>query len=333
MKPVPWIPPAGHARAEGWQNRDMPQWQAAIEADHTAEAGYRWERPGLLEEFGPDQLVVPFDRSQSFTAAASSVPLAANVLTDSGALDRNPRELGAIDPQTGKPTGLAGVAEAIVPGWDHPGMPHPLGRRAADMIGQRAWIVTAALEHWWKLHNLGLISEPRVTASYTGRRTVGLLDPYSSAVRDARKEHTGDEAMTAAVKRSASIALRMLYPKAARSPWWRPDWRGGNVAEAMIRHWALAWKATQAGEILAGVGNVDVAAFVLPEGADPGTWVPAGYRLGRDPGTIHPGVIRVRQDQADLSGIDPARISPSGHPAFVEVSGPVPLRVWVNRRG
>jgi hypothetical protein len=334
MNPVPCILPEDHPnRPPGAQHRGEPQWLAAIEADHSAEAGFRWTRPGLLEEFGPDRLVVTFDRSQSFTSAASSVPLAANVLTHTGPLDQDPRELGKIDPHKRPPgpTGLAGVAEVVVPAWDHPEAPHPLGRRAVP--GERMWITTGALEALWKLHGQGLIERPVVTDSYTGRRTVGLLDPYAEAVRDARRKAADDPEMLAAVKRSASIALRVLYPIAAKSPWWRPDWRAGNVTEAGLRHWWVAWRAVEQGAILAGMGSVDTVSYVVPEGADPGTWVPPGYKLGTDPGTIHPGVIRVRVDQCDLSGIDPARITPSGHPKFAEIAGPVPLHVWVKRRG
>lgn len=334
MDPVPCILPEDHPnRPRGAQHRGEPPWLAAIEADHSAEAGFRYTRPGLLEEFGPDRLVVTFDRSQSFTSAASSVPLAANVLTHTGPLDRNPRELGKIDPHKKPPgpTGVAGVAEVIAPAWDHPEMPHPLGRRAVP--GERMWVATGALETLWKLHDQGLVERPVVTDSYTGRRTVGLLDPYAEAVRDARRKAADDPEMLAAVKRSASIALRVLYPIKAKSPWWRPDWRAGTVTEAGLRHWWVAWRAVQQGAILAGLGNVDAASYVIPEDTDPATWVPPGYKLGTDPGTVHPGVIRVRVDQCDLSGIDPARITPSGHPKFAELAGPVPLHVWVKRRG
>jgi hypothetical protein len=333
MKPIGWIPKAGDPRAEGKQNRDMPQWQAAIKANWGVEAGFAWARPGLLEEFGPDRLIIPFDRSGSFTAAASSTPLAAHLLTDSGPLDADPRELGKIDPQTGKPTGLAGVAEVIVPAWDHPEMPHPLGRRRAARTGEPMWVATGELENLWKLHRQGLIARPEVIASYTGRRTTALLDPFSAAVRDARRKHAGDPEMLAAVKRSASIALRALYPIAAKSPWWRPDWRTADVAEAMIRLHAVAWRAVQAGEVLAGIGSTDAIAFVLPEGADPAAWVPHGYKLGTDPGMIHPGRIRVRADRADLSSLGPAQITEAGSPGYVWVAGPVPLHVWMMRHG
>jgi hypothetical protein len=120
---------------------------------------------------------------------------------------------------------------------------------------------------------------------------------------------------------------------AARSPWWRPDWRAGVVSQSAYRHWLKAWQASQAGEIVAGMSNTDAVSFLLPEGADPAEWTPAGYKLGRTPGTIHPGSIRVRADRADLSGIDPGQITPTATPKVMEISGPVPLHVWVMRYG
>jgi AAA domain len=332
MRPVAWIPPAGHAAtARVKQNRDMPQWRAAEEADHCAEAGFRWTRPGLLEEFGPDRLVVSFDESQFFPSSCSGVRLAANVLTDHGPLDCNPRLLGDPDPhkQGGGVTGLAGVVRIIAPQWPHSGMPHPMGRRAVP--GEPGWWPSGLLEELWKLHEQGLIAPPEVTGSYLGRRSNGLFDTYARGVGEARKAHQADPGMTAAVKRSSSIVLRMLYCQ-IRSPWWRPDWRAAVVGEGSYRHWVKGWRSSQAGEVIAGMGNVDAVSFLVPQDADPDVYVPTGYEAGREPGTIHPGVIRVRADQCDLSGIDPARIAPSGHPRFAEISGPVPLHVWVIRR-
>jgi AAA domain len=332
MRPVAWIPPAGHAAAASVkQNRDMPQWRAAEEADHCAEAGFRWTRPGLLEEFGPDRLVSSFDESQFFPSSCSGVRLAANVLTDHGPLDCNPRLLGDPDPhkQGGGVTGLAGVVRIIAPQWPHSGMPHPMGRRAVP--GEPGWWPSGLLEELWKLHEQGLIAPPEVTGSYLGRRSNGLFDTYARGVGEARKAHQADPGMTAAVKRSSSIVLRMLYCQ-IRSPWWRPDWRAAVVGEGSYRHWVKGWRSSQAGEVIAGMGNVDAVSFLVPQDADPDVYVPTGYEAGREPGTIHPGVIRVRADQCDLSGIDPARIAPSGHPRFAEISGPVPLHVWVMRR-
>jgi AAA domain len=317
MKPVPWIPPAGHPSAKpGMQTRDLPQWQAADQVDIGA---FRWTWPGL-EEIDPESLVATIDRNSSYPSACSSVPLAPNVL--------RPVTLEG-DP---KAQGLAGIAEVIVSEWSRADLPHPLGRNAVP--GQPLVIPSGSLEELWALHRLGLISEPQVTCAYMGRRNTSLFEPFYKAVKTARAEHAANEAMTLAIKRSSSITVRLLYPKSARSPWWRPDWYGALVGQAMIRHWIRAQQAVDAGATLVYLGSVDEAAYLLPDGADPDTWVPAPYERGTGPGQVKPKAITVRTGHVDLAGIDPARIrpAPSGGTA-VEITGPVPLRIWQARRG
>jgi hypothetical protein len=300
-------------------------WPAAILADRGAEAGYRWTAPGL-DTLDPATLVAPLDRSQSFTSACSSVPLAAAKLHHTGPMDFDPKD------KTFSEHGVAGIALVTVPEGIE-GMPHPLGRRAVP--GEEMWIPTGRLELLWKLHADGAIGRPVVADSWTGRRTVGLLDGYAEAVRDARAEFAGDPEMTAAVKRSASTALRCLYPVSAKSPWWRPDWRAGVVGEAGDRLWMVAYRAVKAGAVLAGMGNVDQVAYLVPPGLGNVTeYVPDGYKLGRDPGTYHAGTTRVRTG-TDLSV--PGRSAPD--PRLVEVgervtaiTGPLSLGTWLARR-
>lgn len=314
------------------EDRDSGPWPAAVLADRSAEAGFRWTLPGISDR--SEGIVVPFDRGQSFPAACSSVPVAANKLTRHGALDANPRDLGDAD-SAGKPTGLAGIVKVIAP-EGITGMPHPLGRRAAP--GEEMWIPSGWLEMLWKLHTEGVLPSPVVTDSWMGRRTVGLFDPYAAAVRDARHEHASNPDMTIAVKRSASIALRCLYPTDAKSPWWRPDWRAAIVAEAATRIWMVAWRAVQAGAVLASASNVDQVAYLVDAPSyirgdgNGGTWAPPGYKIGRDPGTYHWGDTRVRAG-TDLTGVDMSRVRPGPDPKVQVITGPLPLGVWVNRRG
>lgn len=330
MTPVRWIPPAGHAKAEGKQNRDDPQWKAAVKAHESARSGFGWQRPRLLEEFGPDRLVVPFDRVQFFPSSCNSVPLAPNLLFPYGPLEVNPHLLGKTDPKTGRPIGLAGVALVVAPEYDDRHSPHPMGRLAVP--GQPMWIVTGLLEDMWKQHARGILPAPEVLDSNLGRRVVGLLDPFAKGVKEARAQHEDDPEMTAAIKLYSSIALRLLYPKVAKSAYWRPDWHAAIVSQGGYRLWIRGRQAVEAGEIMTAMERTDAISFLLPEGADPDTWVPHGFTLGSSPGMIHHGDIHVR-DNIDLSGIDPARITPSGHKRFVNITGPVPLRVWLNRRG
>jgi hypothetical protein len=307
------------------EDRDSGPWPAAVLADRTVESGFRWSllAAGDCGGYSPTRIVVPFDRGQSFPAACSSVPVAPNKLTHHGALDQNPKDAGD--------HGLAGVCEVIVPAWEHEArIGHPLGRKAVP--GERLWVPSGQVELLWKLHEAGQIARPVVVDSWLGRRTTSLFDDYARAVREARHQYADDPEGTAGVKFMASVALRKLYPVSKPGPWWRPDWRSAIVAEASTRLWAVAWRAVQAGATLVQVGNTDQVAFLLPEGEDPAGWAPPGYKLGREPGTYHAGVTRVRAG-TDLGGVDPGRVAPGADPKVLEITGPLPLAVWVLRRG
>jgi hypothetical protein len=331
LRPVTYIATEGDARGQGpgRQHRGMAQWQAA---DQASTCEHRWRFPGLLDTFGPDRLVIAFDRGQSYPAAASAVPLAPGLLEPHGPLDCDPRELGKPNPnrKTGR-EGLAGIVRVIVPAWDHPGIGHPLGARAVP--GQAMLISTASLEGLWNLHRLGLIEAPKVTESWLGGRATGVLEPFANRVRAARDQYRDDAAMTAAVKLGSSIALRKIHPKAAASPLWRPDWRAGYVGEAAFRLFAAALRAALEGDVCCSLGTVDQACFLLPEDTDPDGWAPHGYKLGKGWGEVKPVAVEVRADLAGVSGIDPARITPAGRGGkWVSVAGPVPLGVWVMSR-
>lgn len=334
MHPNMWIPPKGSPKATETNNRGLTQWDAAIKADASAEAGFRWTRPGLADEFGPAAMVVPFDRAQFYPSSCNSLPIAARGLTQhTGRLDRDPREYGDVNPASkhGNRTGIAGVALVVAPEWDDARMPHPLRRRAVP--GQPMWIPTGTLEGLWDLHKLGIIPAPVVLDSWTGRRSTSLLDGFAAGIKGAREKYADDPVMTAAVKRSSSAALRMLFcTKPSR--WWRPDIRAALVGEGCWRLWIVSHRAiTDKGVNVAGISNTDAISFVVPAGADPDTWEPPGYKIGHDPGQIHPGHVIVHPERCDLSGIDPARITPTRYKGYVKVTGPVPVSVFVTRRG
>lgn len=316
MKPIPWIPPAGDPRAkEGMQTRDLPQWQAAQQVSTGA---FAWRHPGI-DDLDGDALVITIDRNMSYPSACSSVPVAPNVL-------RKVRLTG--DP---KEAGLAGIARVIVPEWPDTRLPHPLGRDAVP--GEPLVIPSGSLEELWALHRDGLIGEPVVTGAFTGRRNTSLFEPFYKAVTGARKEHAGDPAMTAAIKLHSSIAVRLLWPKSAKSPFWRPDWYGALVGQAMIRHWIRARQAVDDGAVLIGLGSVDEAAFLVPAGEEPAAWLPGRYEAGTGPGKVKHKPVTVPRDTPGLDKIDPARISPAPDPRRVLVAGPIPLKIWRHRRG
>ena len=317
MKPVPWIPPAGHEHAKpGMQTRDLPQWRAAEQVDTGA---FAWRLPGL-EQLDGERLVVTIDRNMSYPSACSSVPVAPNTIK-AVTLTENP-----------KTAGLAGIARIIVPEWPRTDLPHPLGRNAVP--GETLVIPTGSLEELWALHEAGLISEPQVTGAFLGRRNTSLFEPFYKTVTAARAEHASDPAMTLAIKRSSSIAVRLLYPKQVSSRWWRPDWYGALVGQAMIRHWIRARQAVDAGAELVGLGSVDEAAYLVPADVDPAAWVPAPYKAGTGPGQVKRKRITVRVNADGLDAVDPAAMHPSPRgDDWTELEGPVPLKIWRQRRG
>jgi hypothetical protein len=250
---------------------------------------HRWTRPQLPLA----GVVAVLDRGGSYPSAAGSVMVAANLLTHVGPLDDRGE--------------LAGIFLVDVPEWPHADrIGHPLGKLGAG--DGPVWITTPHLDLLTKLAAAGTIPRPAILDSWAGRGTGGLFTAFSKAVREARERSAGTPEYEQ-VKRRSSIALRALWPKAARSPFWRPDWSVSVRAEASVRHWVRAWQAVGAGAELLAIGSVDEVAFVAPAGAD-ATWVPEPYELGPGYGQVKHKPVKVG---AEL------------------VASPLPLDVWANR--
>lgn len=247
MHPVPVI------RKE---KRDQPPWRMFAEW-MTGE--HRWEHP-RAHELAAGQLVAVLDRAGSYPSAAGSTPVAANVLTHTGPL-----------PAAGDRGGLFAIEPVA---WTDERIGHPLGRiadRDADV-----WMVTTPhIRFLEKLAKQGYVDHPVIVDSWTGRATAGLFTAFSKAAQDARlNAKTPEEYIQ--VKRTISIAIRGLWPKEARSPFWRPDWSLSVRAEAAVRHWARARDAVHQGATLLRLGSVDEAVFIAPADAD-STWCPPPY--------------------------------------------------------
>ncbi|MFE4581936.1 DnaB-like helicase C-terminal domain-containing protein [Streptomyces chartreusis] len=230
-----------------------------------------------------DQLAVPdslgdgmlclIDRNGSFPSACSAVPLAPNKLLHTGPLD-------AFDKTQ------AGIYLIGVPEWNRTDMPHPLGRIIDRPDAQgRVWVTTPHIKQLERLVRDGhLAAVPAIHDSWTGKANESLFKPFYEATRKARTELVqagGDPYKT--YKTRLSIALRLLWPKRAeqKSPFWRPDWRMSMVAEASVRHWAVAFRAVQEGHTLLALRNVDAAVFWTPD-----TTPPATYRIGTGFGEV-----------------------------------------------
>lgn len=257
---------------------------------------HRWERA----ELPMTGLVAVLDRSGSYPSAAGGTKVAANLLTHTGPLDE-PRDA------QGKP--LAGIFRIDHVPWVDPRIGHPLGRLARLDAGAELWVTTPHLDLLYTLAAAGAIPRPVIRDSWTGRGTGGLFTAFSKAVREAREQHKNDPEAYVAVKRRSSIALRSLWPKESRSPFWRPDWSVSIRAEASVRHWVRAWQAVGHGAELLSIGSVDEVAFLAPDDADQ-SWAPAPYVIGSRFGQVKHKDVKIGDE-----------LLPS----------PLPADTWANR--
>ncbi|MEU3620683.1 DnaB-like helicase C-terminal domain-containing protein [Streptomyces sp. NPDC006872] len=173
----------------------------------------RRDRLDVLESFGVGVMCL-IDRNGSYPSACSAVPLAPNKLLHTGPLD-------AFDKTQ------AGIYLIDIPDWNHPHMPHPLGRiiERPDEEG-RVWVTTPHIKQLEKLVKEGhLGAAPAIHDSWTGKANESLFKPFYEATRKARTElvQVGGDPYKA-YKTRLSIALRLLWPKREeqRSPFWRP---------------------------------------------------------------------------------------------------------------
>ncbi|MFJ9711620.1 DnaB-like helicase C-terminal domain-containing protein [Streptomyces sp. NPDC101234] len=282
MHPIPVI------RTEDRDNDPWPLFSEHMDGEP------RWAHPDItitrvpyIRENGKrvrrDQIDVPdsfgegvlclIDRNGSYPSACSAVPLAPNKLLHTGPLD-------AFDKSQ------AGIYLIDIPAWTRTDMPHPLGRLVDDADAQgRVWVTTPHIKQLEKLVRDGhLGAAPPIRDSWTGKANESLFKPFYQATQKVRTELVdAGGAPYKAYKTRLSIALRLLWPKRPeqKSPFWRPDWRMSMVAEASVRHWAVAFKAVLEGHTLVALRNVDQAIFWTPPEEPPST-----YRIGTGFGEV-----------------------------------------------
>lgn len=214
------------------------------------------------------------DRNGSYPSAMGNVPVAA-------------RELQHTGPTTYR-TDQAGIYQ--IPRFEWPHGPHPLGE-IAEQDDDRWWIATPHMRLCVRLTAAGRIQHTPVLDSYTAPAVTNLFKQFSADVSEARESNRQDPERFAEIKRKSSIAIRALWPKGSRSPFWRPDWSISVRAEASVRHWVRADQAITGGAELVKLGNVDEVAFLAPPRAR-SNWLPEPYAEG--PGF---GYVKVKGTQ------------------------------------
>jgi hypothetical protein len=328
-----WVAAEGDPRGEGEgrQHRGSPAVVAAVDADRTVTGYGRLWRPPVLGQLDPGRMVVTFDKAQHYVSACQNMAVSRTLLEPYGPFEGDPRALGR--PVKGRKhgaEGLAGIVLVDCPAWNHPGLPHPFGIHIRP--GEPIAIPSNLLEMTWThLVPAGLMPAPRVLDSWLGPRHTGIFNEFAEAVKKARAATVHNSPADLAAKLGSSIALSRMRSEDRGKGVYAPDWHAALCGESMCRLWVRAWQTVTGGAVLAGMGSTDEVAYVVPEGADPDTWVPDGYRIGGAWGDYRRKPVRLREKSADLSGVDPARITRTDGSGFVVVTGPLPLGLWVNR--
>jgi hypothetical protein len=246
--------------------RDQAPWTLISERTGGEPSAKLWTRADV--PLG-GQLVL-LDRNGSYPSACSSVPLAPNKLTHTG-------------PQERYDSSQAGLYLVDLPEWDSDrfNLPHPLGR-LSETAESQVWISTPHLKLLEAQAHAGRIAPVVIHDSWLGKANASLFQAFYKAARDARpaflalnNPELGNDNPYQLYKRSVSRPLRLLWPKGARSPFWRPDWRTAMVAEASVRHWLKASAAVRQGAFLVSLRNVDEALYWTENGE-----MPHGYIEG-----------------------------------------------------
>lgn len=286
--------------------RDRAPWSLVSEQMDGMHQSRDWRGP-----MPDDGLVAILDRNGSFPSACSSVPVAPNAITHTGPL--------GVDVAARK--NRAGVFQVVVPPWEESRVPHPLGR--VGKPGERVWITSPHMELLDKLARTGRVPLADVLDSWTGVRNTSLFERFyqwSRIIRD--QTATADEATRTEAKRAISTAIRALWPKASRSPFWRPDWNLSIRAEASVRHWITADAAVSRGAVLIGLGNTDEAVFAIPaDVAEPALWVPEPYRRGGSFGEVKHKAIKTRSGGEHMSPVTAAQFQDRGVPRRADRTG------------
>lgn len=249
------------------EDRDQDRWQVMTQI---IDGRHRWKWEGAVTDEETVEVVV-LDDNGRYIAACSSVPVCANVPAHTGPLEEyNSKFAGAylIKPEP----------------WGSEFMGHPLGMRAEKAIRDDApiWISTP---HMRFLAKRGQGWSGQILDSYTGPAATNLFEDYYRWAHQQREAHRDDPEQYAAVKRETSIALRVLWPKTARSPFWRPDYHQSVVAEANLRHWIAGAKAVEDGYPMVAMRNVDETVMLRPLPA-PKDWVPPTFTVGLGLGQV-----------------------------------------------
>lgn len=226
--------------------------------------GWRPNQWQLFPHRKPEGRVVVFDRRAAFFS--SKCWLALQTLTRTGPMDFE-------QVLKEKRSGVFEIAPAM---WPHPNLPSPYGMRRPP---QRLKVTRSFVNRLFRLAELEMMDPPQIISTLSGRGSENILTEWQNWCLAQRRECAHDPDLAALRKADQNKAigsLRVTTEGKKPGPVDRPDWQYEihTVHGMMMHHFGM--ECMLKGDPLIGIGNTDELVFLLPEGEDPETWVPAG---------------------------------------------------------
>lgn len=221
----------------------------------------------------PSGRVVVLDRRAAFFQSAAKVWLVPNQLS------RIPVDDYSADVYRAS---RAGMFQIVAPVWESE-RPNPLGQRIK--AGARVLVPRPTLDRLMDCVRLGMCQEPAILHGLVGKGTEALLRPWAQWCMDQRRGLVGERLDEMKAWQSQAVScLRKTDPDAPVGPFDRPDWQyaiHGHHYATMSR---CVYKSLDMGDEVLAYGNTDEIVFRVPDGADPGSWVPGSMleHLGRN---------------------------------------------------
>lgn len=216
----------------------------------------------LFPSTAPAGRVLVLDRKAAYFAA--NPWLAPNVLTR-----RGPMEWEQIHGDK-----FAGVFEIASTPWIHKNLPSPYG---ADRPRPRELVTRPTLNRLYSLAKDNLMEFPKILSGYVGKGSERLLGDWFNWCLLQRRMAAADAQLAANVKNDQNVAIgSMRIVTEGKTPGVvdRWDWQYAihGHHNGLMNYYAI--KSLTALEPLIGVGMTDELVFEVPEGEDPGAWIP-----------------------------------------------------------
>jgi hypothetical protein len=232
----------------------------------------------------PTGIVKSFDRKASYFSA--KVWVVPNVLTR-----RGPMTYEEI-----KKEKLAGIFEIAPTKWEHANLPSPYGNQKPR---QREKVTRAMLNRIKELSDQGMMDFPQVLSGFVGKGSENLLWPWFEWCLMQRREAGMDDELAAMRKDDQNQAFGSMRKKDVHDEPGiieRPDWQYAIYSTAFLMLHRYALTSLEALEPLIGVGNTDELVYLVPEDADPATWVPETLKEHLEARRVAEKTIRVDVD-------------------------------------